>query len=205
MILTVGLVDAGRAFFQYNGVSAAARYAARWGSVVGGTCSSNNSDQSVTDWCNQLAGQSANFWTQYGNKPLEGPAPATCPSYSSGPTDYYTAADPDNDSDVDVGGSGDTDSDANKATSIVGAVAQHFDTSDTAPSGGNAWSFITGAFTPGFDLSKLEVCIELSTTRPVPGPGDTVRVHVYYPFTAVSAVLPTSGLELNATSQYQVE
>lgn len=67
MLLTVGLVDVGRAFYQYNEVGALAKYGARWASVVGGTCALPDA-VSTSDWCNQLGVKgSANFWSQAGN------------------------------------------------------------------------------------------------------------------------------------------
>src|SRR5689334_15385137 len=76
MILTVGLIDVGRAFYQYNAVAAAARYGARWASVVGGTCSPYNGNLSANnDWCNMLGTSSATpqnpFWTAAGNVPVQ--------------------------------------------------------------------------------------------------------------------------------------
>lgn len=67
MLLTVGVVDVGRAFYQFNEVNALARYGSRWASVVGGTCALPDAS-STSDWCNQLGARgTANFWSQSGN------------------------------------------------------------------------------------------------------------------------------------------
>src|SRR5579859_1533384 len=117
LMLTAGLVDVGRAFYQYNAVSAAARYGARWGSVVGGTCTGLRG-ASTSDWCNQYGtGNAGGFWSTAGNYPLQGNSdcPQTIiksqlPPYSKTP--YYQVS----------------NYTQNTSTTIVGAVAQRFDT-----------------------------------------------------------------------------
>ena len=183
MMLTVSLVDVGRAFFQYNAVAAGARYAARWGAVQGGTCALPYAT-STSDFCNQLGNSSSSFWSQAGNKPLQG-LNTSCPSYSSTPGDYYTAS----------------SYKSATATTIVGAVAQRFDSSDQGT------SFIIGALTPGFDLTKLQVCIEVDSVNNTATPvtGDNVSVVLHYPFTPMGAILPNTTFSLDAQSQYEVE
>ncbi len=187
MMLTVGLVDLGRGFFQYQAVASAARFGARWGSVVGGTCAVPN-QQSTNDWCNQLGNKTMPFWDQPGNAPLQDPLPIRlprkpCPSYADNPKDYYTVS----------------DYTGNTSTTIVGMIAQKYDTSPSSS------SLVGGKATPGLDLSQLQVCVELPSSSATPLPGDTVEVRVYYPFTGVSTMISGQTLYLNATSQYQVE
>jgi hypothetical protein len=86
LMLTCGLMDSGRAFYQYNNLSAAARYGARWGSVMGGACALTYA-RSSSDWCDQLGHSSSAFWNQPGNKPIQG-FNVSCPGYSSTPADY---------------------------------------------------------------------------------------------------------------------
>lgn len=181
MMLTVGLVDLGRGFFQYQAVASAARFGARWGSVVGGTCALPN-QQSTSDWCNQLGQTASTFWTQAGNQPIQGNGVA-CPSYASAPSDYYTVS----------------NYTANTSTTIVGMIAQKYDTSAASS------NFVGGKVTPGLDLSQLKVCVELASSIAKPQPGETVGVVVYYPFTGVTTLITRQTLYLNATSQYQVE
>ena len=181
LMMTTGLVDMGRGFYQYNNLSAAARYGARWGSVMGGTCALPYA-RSTSDWCDQLGNSAGGFWSQLGNKPIQGLSVA-CPSYSATPSDYYTV-------------SGYT---GNSATTIVGAIANKFDSSSSSS------NFITGAVTPGLDLSQLRVCIQLDITSTAPQTGDAVKVYAYYPFHGVSALLFGGTINLNASSQYQVE
>jgi hypothetical protein len=68
-------------------------------------------------------------------------------------------------------------------TTIVGAIAKKFDTSSSST------NFISGAVTPGFDLSKLEICIEVDESSIAPQTGDVIKVNAYYPFTGVSTLL----------------
>lgn len=186
LMLSAGLIDVGRAFFQYNAVSAAAVYGARWGSAAGGTCADPYS-MSNNDFCNQLSHASgSNFWNQQGNYPLQG-VNTPCPSYSSAPSDYYTVG----------------NYNQSYGSTIVGAIAQRFDSNNSSP------NFIIGALTPGIDSSKLKVCIAVTNglggTAQIPTVGDTVSVSVYAPFYPVSALLTSQTLLLNASSQYQVE
>jgi len=199
MMLTAGLVDSGRAFFQYNAVAAAARYGARWGSVVGGTCGPHPGSQAgnaITDWCTSLGtsgGSSPNpFWTQPGNKPMWQNASGSCPNSlsSADSTNSYTASAYNN----------------SNSTTIVGTVVQRFDSSSSST------NFILGNLTPGLDLSNTKVCIRLpprawnpDLQQWTPFPGDTVTVYVYYPFYPVSALLPATQLSLVASAQYQIE
>jgi Flp pilus assembly protein TadG len=195
MMLSVGLVDVGRAFFQYNAAAAAARYGARWGSVVGGTCAPRNVEGlSSSDWCNQLGSSSGStaFWTVAGNKPVWSNSTGSCPTDPSQATssNSYTAS--------SYTGS--------SSTTIVGAIVQRFDSSSSST------NFITGNLTPGMDLSNTKVCIQLPSndwnsdiSRWVPFPGDTVTVYIYYPFYPVGALLPATSLKLTASAQYEVE
>jgi TadE-like protein len=198
LILTMGLVDVGRAFFQYNAVAAAARYGARWGSVVGGTCShrSLSVSNSTSDWCNQLgtgSGPVTNpFWTQAGNKPVWGDATTRCPTTYSGAdsTNSYLAS--------NYTGS--------SSTTVVGAIVHRFDSS------GSSTNLIVGNLTPGIDLSKTRICVELSAASWDPStstwralPGDIITVYVYYRFFPVGALVPGGNLDLIASGQYQVE
>ncbi len=192
VMLTVGLVDVGRAFYQYNAVSTAARYGARWGSVVGGTCSGARG-ASTSDWCNQLGqATSSDFWNTLGNYPLQGnnPCPTTIQNTPPSPNPYYAVS----------------DYVTSTSTTIVGAVGQKFDTNASSS------TFIAGALTPGFDLSQLKVCIQLPseayssrTGKWTVGYGYIVTVFVYYPFSPVGALFGNVQLNLIASSQYQVE
>jgi hypothetical protein len=198
MMLTVGLVDSGRAFFQYNAVSAAARYGARWGSVVGGTCSHRTLSvgSATSDWCNSLGtgGGPFNdpFWSQPGNEPAWTGASGSCPSSYSGAdsTNSYTASNY-------TGAS---------STTIVGAIVQRFDSNSSST------NFITGNLTPGIDLSKTKICIQLpprawnsDSNQWLALPGDTITVYIYYPFYPVSSLLPATQLNLVASAQYLIE
>lgn len=198
-IICLGLVDAGRAFFAYNAVSAAARYGARWASVVGGTCGGPPVLKSTSDWCNQFGTGGADFWSTANNgnlpnQPAGTPCPATFdPNFNGGSnySGYYSAAS------FNTGSS----------SSIVGAVAQRFDTN------GGTSNTIVGALTPGFNLQNLKVCIQLpfetdtkGTVFWVPGPGQTVKVVVYYRFPLVGpALLIRHNFDLIAASQYDLE
>lgn len=187
LMMTAGIFDASRGFYQYTDVSAAARYGVRWGSVVGGTCSSPNG-ASVTDWCNQVGGTSSSFWSQPGNVPAQS-AGTSCPtSYQSGFSGYYKASDY-------LGGT---------TTTIVGAIAHHFDTSSQST------NFILGSLTPGFDLGQLLVCIQLDydTTRSqwATSSGDKLRVYVYYPFKPITALLtPLSSIYLTSSATMRID
>lgn len=198
MMLTVGLVDVGRAFYGYNAVSVAARYAARWGSVVGGTCTGPGRGGSISDWCNQFGQSTTDFWNTLGNYPLQGnnSCPTTIQNPPSSPNPYYTVS---------------PTYTSSTSTTIVGAVAQKFDTNSTSTSG---IPFITGALTPGFDLSQMLVCIQLppeayANSGPsgnvTVGPGYLVTVYVYYPFKPLSGLFGNVQLNLIASSQYEVE
>jgi hypothetical protein len=178
--VTAGLVDVGRAIFAYNEISAVARYGARWGAVVGGTCS-QPLGTSTSDWCNQIGGQSGTFWNQDGNRSLQG-AGAECPAYSVTPADWYTVS-------SYIGTS---------ATTIVGALANHFDSSSTTR------STIVGRYVPGLDLTKLHVCIELSHSAP-PAPGDAVTVDIYYPFAPAGGLIFNRNVDLESEAQWEVE
>lgn len=196
LMLTVGLVDTGRAFFQYNAVAAAARYGARWGSVVGGTCSHRSLSGSTSDWCNQLgtgSGPVTNpFWTQAGNKPVWSNGQTRCPLVFAGAddTNSYLAS--------NYTGS--------SSTTVVGAIVHRFDSSASST------NVIVGNLTPGIDLSKTRICVELSASSWDPNtsswralPGDVITVYVYYRFFPVGALLPGGQLDLIASAQYQVE
>lgn len=204
--MTVGLIDVGRAFYQYNALSAAARYGARWASVVGGTCVENPPDVPVSDWCNQYntatpapgASSGLAFWGENGNYPLQQPAGTPCPTtYSAyqtmaaaNPGYFYTVSN-------FVGST---------QTSIVGAIAQHFDTNSTS-----YVQQVIGSFTPGFDLTGLKVCIQLAsapagkTTIWQPGPGEPVKVVLYYSFVPASGLLANAAVNMVASSQYVTE
>jgi TadE-like protein len=196
--LTIGTIDVGRGFYQYNAVSSAARFGARWASVVGGVCVLPG--QSTTDWCTQEATASGNFWQQFGNKPLQGNN-VICPEFKTNPSVYYSAADPDHDAtpDNDFATSADPDNDTvTKSTTIVGAVAQHFDTSSSST------GFVQGKL-GGFDLTKVRVCIQTSNPAADQTRGDYVSVVVYYHFDPVTFLIAKSGFDLSATSEYVVE
>ncbi|MGH2447602.1 MAG: TadE/TadG family type IV pilus assembly protein [Chloroflexota bacterium] len=182
-MVSLGIVIVGQAFYQYNAVSAAARFGARWGAVVGGNCSSPLGTASTSDFCTQLGSNVTWFWTQQGNIPLQGNGIA-CPSYSSAPSDYYTVS----------------NYDGGKSTTIVGAVAHHFDSS------GSSSGFMGGAVTPAFDLTQLKVCIQTSGAINSSPPGNqNVGATVYYPFSPVSGLLGAIQWKLQASSEYEVE
>lgn len=183
LMVTAGLIDVGRSIASYNELSAIARYGARWGSVVGGTCQGfSKLGNSSNDWCNLLAtGVPGGFWTQLGNKPLQG-AGVACPTYSTTPADWYTV---------------NTYVTA-KDTTVLGALAQHFDTSSQTP------NTVVGAFAPGLDYSKLRVCVALSRGSP-PEPGDTVTVDVDYSFAPAGKLLSSGTVDLTAEAHWQVE
>jgi Flp pilus assembly protein TadG len=200
MLLTGGLIDVGRAFYAYNTVSNAARFGARFGTVVGGSCMLENAGGN--DFCDQL--NSANpanwyFWGETGNVPLQTDGNGNnwnvfCDTYANAPSHYYTAS----------------SYKTSKATTIVGAVVQRFDTTNSAA------STILGDATPGFDLSRLHVCIDGSantantpaaTSPTVFGPqaGDWVGVTVTYQFKPAGPLFGNFTLNLSASSEYTVE
>jgi hypothetical protein len=182
LTVTVGLLDVGRMIFAYNELSAVARYGARWGSVVGGTCQNLAVNNSSSDWCDQLSNNSTTFWSQPGNKPIQG-AGTVCPTYSSTPADWYQLS----------------SYSSSTTTTVVGALAKHFDSSSSSTNS------IWGAFDPGLDTSKLYVCIQLSNSSP-PSPGDHVTVELYYPFSVVSHLLSSlTTIGITAQAQWQVE
>ena len=195
MMLTVGLVDAGRAFYGYNAIAVAARYAARWGSVVGGTCSGPFRGGSVSDWCNQFGQATTDFWNTPGNYPLQGnnPCPTSIQNPAPTPNPYYTVS---------------PSYTSSTSTTIVGTVAQRFDTNATSS------NLITGALTPGFDLTQMKVCIQLppeayassgSSGNVTVGPGYLVTVYVYYPFKPAGGLFGNVQLNLIGSSQYEIE
>lgn len=198
--LTVGLVTVAVGFYQYNALSAAARYGARWAAVVGGTCVEQPSDQpnaATGDWCNQYTqaalasgAPSLNFWTAKGSYPVQS-AGTSCPSaYSSSAHDFYRVS--------DYAKSG--------GTSITGAVAQHFDTSS-----GSFSKLVVGGYTPAIDLSQLYVCIQpnyatySSGTQWVFSPGQSVKVVLYYTFKPVSGLLTKASFNMTAASRYIIQ
>lgn len=192
-MLTVGLIDVGRAFYEYNAVASAARYAARWGSVVGGTCATAEEQYATSsnDWCYQMGTQpvstSTLFWQQLGNKPQQ-PSSTTCPtSYDKTFAYYYTVS----------------DYASSTSTTIVGAVAQRFDTSNSSS------NLINGAATPGFDLTQMKVCIQLPWSSALSQydttPGSRIGVYVYYPFTPITTMITKVTFNLKASSTYGIE
>lgn len=191
LLLTVCVLDAGRAIFAYNSVSAAARYGARWASIVGGTCSVPYA-VSTSDYCNQFGSYPAGvaqFWNESGNIPLQG-AGTACPSYNSAPSDYYSLA----------------SFEGLQASTVVGAIAHRFDTSSASSGfGGNA-------LLPGLSPGNVWVCLETSGSTPI-SPGMRVRVVVAYVFTYVitpslSTIPPSFSNQtvlMTASSQGEVE
>jgi hypothetical protein len=199
LLLTAGLADGGRAFYQYNAVSAAARYAARWASVQGGTCEGSPSPSGQSDWCNQFSGAgTTDFWSQKGNVPLQG-ANSACPTDINGSfTGYYS------------------DGNATAATritpylgspTIVGSILQRLDTNSSST------NVVKGLVTPGFDSSKLLVCVQTTGDPSIfdasgtssGTAGSRVAVFVYYPFTLVSNMFTTQKFNLVASANYGVE
>ncbi len=192
-VLTLGLIDVGRAFYQYNAISTAARYAARWGSVVGGTCATTQEAlaSGSNDWCYQLGSQlTTPFWQQPGNMPLQ-PGGTPCPSSYGDPSfpsaDYYTVSDYDTPS----------------STTIIGSVAQRFDTNSTSS------NVLAGAATPGFDLTQLKACIQLPwdsvRSAYATAPGNRVEVYLYYKFAPITTLLAHANINLTASSTYGIE
>ncbi len=187
-VIIIGLVDAGRAVFEFNSLSSLARYAGRWAVVVGYSC---DTATSASDWCDQM-GQAGTqpFWSQPGNVPRQ-TGGASCPTVYDESTysgDYYTAS----------------DYSAGTASTIVGAIAHRLDSSQ---SGSN---FLRAGFATGFDLSRLKVCIQLpgswvaARSMYLPRPGDAVGVVVYYPYFHIGSFIPGTQLNLVASSQYQI-
>jgi hypothetical protein len=193
MMLTVGLVDVGRAFYQYNEVSSLARFGARWGSVVGGTCALPNAG-SHSDFCNSFAGavtSTHSFWSTLGNEPVPTASGgngfnAACPEYATKPGAFYAVQT------------------YSGTTTIVGALDQRWDSN--AGSAGKQ----TGGTSPGLDKSKVFVCIATSWTPTAtdfdPRLGDYITVTVRYPFQAASGLFgKLLNFDLLATSTYRVE
>jgi Flp pilus assembly protein TadG len=199
LLLTAGLADGGRAFYQYNAVSAAARYAARWASVQGGTCEGSPSPSGQSDWCNQFAGAgTTDFWSQTGNVPLQG-ANVACPTdIDSTFTAYY--------------------SDSNSVAAsrvtpylgtptIVGSILQRLDTNSSSS------NVVKGLVTPGINSSNLLVCIQTTGDPSIFNAsgtssgtaGSRVAVYVYYPFTLISNQFTTQRFNLVASAKYGVE
>lgn len=194
MMLTVGLVDAGQAFYQYNGVASAARFAARWASVEGGTCGLVNSQvTSENDWCNQFGGTTSKFWSQNGNIPLQSGG-TNCPTdITSGFSGYYSDSNSTSTQKVSTYAGTPT---------VIGAVLQHLDTNSSG-------TLNKGGLIPDFSTTKLKVCIQLtwdsSTSTWSAKPGDVVNVYVYYPYSLITNFLPGSTFNLTASGHYVIE
>lgn len=185
--LTVGVIDVSRGFYQYNAVGAAARYGARWASIVGGLCSTPvGSDTS--DWCNQFKTSTQTFWSQPGNAPLQAPG-VNCPtSYDASFTGYYLAS----------------NYSTAAATTIVGAISQRFDSSE------GSTGFVRGNLMSGLVLSQLKICIQLTwdSTRGwwSTQPGDKVVIWVYYPFHPATTLLTLlHTFNLSSSSEYRID
>lgn len=187
VFFTGGLLDVGRAFYQNTQVGSAAEFGARWASAVGGTCL-GLAGASTTDWCNQLGTSTSNFWSQPGNVPRQ-TGGATCPSsYDPNFTGYYAVSDFAN----------------STSSTIVGAIAQRFDTNSSST------NIVGGSIAPGFDPGKLKVCIQLTwiAARSMwsAAPGDKVSVHVYYPFRSVtSLLLANKSVNLVASAETRID
>lgn len=190
--LTIGLIYFALAFYQYNALSQAARDAARWGSVQGGTCLSKGAD-TTADFCDQNTTVPAgyNFWNTAGNQPLQTGAGVSCVDASgNAQLAYYYAA---------------SSYSSPNNTTIVGTVAHRLDSSTSS-------SFVSlGSASPGLNLSKAKVCVQLNgSTYASSGwsvqKGDSVAVYVYYPATAGTFLntLFTPG-PLLSSSHYIVE
>jgi Flp pilus assembly protein TadG len=210
-ILSIGLVDVGRYFYEYNALAAAARYGARFAAVTGGTCSESAADLDTTtsDWCNQFisgsttppggswnhapptgANGAPTFWTLSGNWPLQSGG-TSCPfSITPSFNGYYRAS----------------DFTSSTSSSIVGVISQRFDTNSTSGGSGGS-SLIVGGLTPGFDAQQMKVCIQLtwSGVEWQWTPGSKVTVFVYYPFTPVSGILAHGQIQVVASSTYEME
>jgi Flp pilus assembly protein TadG len=225
LMLSAGLVDAGRFAFQYNAVSQAARYAARWASVVGGMCHAPPPGSSSTDWCSQEGavpvaadGFPYPFFLQDGNRPLQ-PSGTPCPTNANDATFtsqsyFYSNSNPVASHRISYYAAGAGSYAGSKApTTIVGAIVQRFDSNE------NATNTLVGQATPGIDLSTVKVCIQLpsatyrsgvtnsdgSSGGYVPASGDTVTVVIYDQFTAVDSLVFHETLPLRAVSQFPVE
>jgi Flp pilus assembly protein TadG len=194
LALTVGLVDAGRAFYQYNEIQAAAEYAARWAAVQGGTCADNSTlYESTADWCNGLTTSGTKFWAIAGNYPAQTPQTGSCPTgYDSAGTSSYALS----------------NATYSASTTIVGTIKRRLDTSSSKN------TLNVGNWLTGLDQNNVRVCIQLSTDAyqssrsPAwePEQGDWVTVFVYYHFAALSGLFG-QGLTINmsASSQYMME
>lgn len=194
ILCTSGLIDVGRAFYQYNALSNAARFGARWASVVGGNCNTPGAPNvSTSDWCNEFASGSpahstTAFWNISGNHPRQTDG-SECPSHydSSNASYWYTPSSPT----------------ATNST-VVGAVMQHLDSNSTTS------NFAKGLVMPGFIRSKVHVCIYLPSTDYVNGiwspvAGDTVAVYLSYDFQPAGPLFGSVTLPLVASSRYIVE
>jgi Flp pilus assembly protein TadG len=191
LALTVGFVDVGRAFYQYNAIASAATMAARWASVQGGNCNNTQTPyESTADWCNDLTTSGTKFWAIKGNYPLQGNS--NCPtSFGTVGTDSYQLS----------------DSTANGPTTIVGTVFRRLDTTP------NSSNVNVGNWLAGLEPSKTSVCIQLSSTawqgsgnNWSPQQGDIVTVFVYYHFTALSGLFGKNlVINMAASSRYVVE
>jgi Flp pilus assembly protein TadG len=186
---TAGLLDVGRGMYQNNALASAARFGSRWASVVGGTCSSRVGT-STSDWCTQLGQTTSTFWSQPGNLPSQANN-TSCPtdlSSAASPSPYYALS-----SYVST-----------TSTTIVGEIAQRFDSNNTGT------NLVKSAVNPGFDLSKVKVCIQLGwdsiNSVWATKPGDRVTVYVYYPFSPVTPLISNlASVTLVASSQYEIE
>jgi TadE-like protein len=187
IVLTAGVIDVSRGFYQYNAVGAAARYGARWASIVGGLCA-NPIGGDTSDWCNQFNQSAQAFWSQPGNAPLQAPG-ASCPTkYDSSFTGYYLAS----------------NYHTTTATTIVGAISQRFDSSEQNS------GFVSGNLMSGLILSDLRVCIQLTwdSTRNwwSTQPGDKVVIFVYYPFHPATTLLTLlHTINLVSSSEYRID
>lgn len=193
LMLTVGLLDVGRAFYSYVQLSSAARMAARWGSVQGGLCGdSQYSTESTADWCNKLGSDTTTaFWMQDGNTPKQGTS--SCPAtYDSTFTHYYTPS----------------SSTYQSTPTVVGILTRRLETSGTSS------SRVGGQWLAGLDMSQVKVCVSLPSDayesgRTVPWQptqGDWLSVYAYYSFHPVGHLFG-SNLQINmvASSRYVVE
>jgi TadE-like protein len=187
IMLTAGVIDVSRGFYQYNAVGAAARYGSRWASIVGGLCA-NPLGGDTSDWCNQFSTHTTPFWSQPGNAPLQAPG-VNCPTtYDPNFTGYYLAS----------------NYHTTTATTIVGAVSEHFDSSEVST------GFTRGNLMTSLTLSDLKICIQLTwdathnwwSTQP----GDKVVVWVYYPFHPVTTLLTLlHTINLSASSEFRID
>ena len=190
LMFTVGLIDVGRGFYQYNAVAVAARFGARWGSVVGGTCLDVKiPNLAMSDWCNALpsaATTASDFWNENGNHPVQA-AGTSCPA-DTGMGNYYWTV---NDSTI-------------PDASIVGAVRKRLDSDTSGP------YFILGSLSAGFDRSQLRICIEMPSDAYSGGvwavhSGDTLKVYAYYPFQPTGPLFGSFKTTLTAVSGYTIE